>query len=140
MIDSSFAQVVHKTARELGMRPREVRTIILEFLNQAGSFLMRHESMHLYGLGRFNLRLARDGRVTVSFTKSRRMRLLARLFVKEKEMIDKYGVDEGTSSDILEKAAADGCPECGSKIERHGNVAKCPQCGTKPFESGKRKT
>lgn len=26
------------------------------------------------------------------------------------------------------------CPECGSKVESHGNVVRCPKCGTRPFE------
>lgn len=48
--------------------------------------------------------------------------------------MEKFGVDEGAEQDKMEKAAAQGCPDCGSKVERHGNVMICPKCGSKPFE------
>jgi predicted RNA-binding Zn-ribbon protein involved in translation (DUF1610 family) len=48
--------------------------------------------------------------------------------------MDKLGVDESVNQDVMEKAAAQGCPECGSKCERHGHLLICPKCGTKPFE------
>jgi ribosomal protein S27AE len=48
--------------------------------------------------------------------------------------MEKYGVDEGTDSEALEKSAAEGCPSCGSKPIRHGNVLICPKCGSEPFE------
>jgi len=46
--------------------------------------------------------------------------------------MSKYGVDEEGSDQ--EKVAAHGCPECGRKPERHGNVLACPVHGTEPFE------
>lgn len=50
--------------------------------------------------------------------------------------MEKYSVDEtGTEQ---EKKAQSGCPSCGSKVEKHGNVLVCPNCGTSPFE-GKKK-
>lgn len=52
---------------------------------------------------------------------------------EEKEM-SKYGVDEGVDQESLEKSAAEGCPRCGSPVERHGNILRCPKCGTEPFE------
>jgi len=51
---------------------------------------------------------------------------------------EKYAVDEDQGDqEQLEKKAAEGCPECGSKVERHGNVLMCPKCGTAPFETKK---
>lgn len=52
----------------------------------------------------------------------------------DSEGMEKYGVDEGKDSESLEKSAAEGCPKCGGKVERHGNVLRCPSCGTEPFE------
>ncbi len=48
--------------------------------------------------------------------------------------MEKLGVEEQKDTDKLEKAASEGCPRCGRKIERHGEVWMCPQCGTEPFE------
>lgn len=51
--------------------------------------------------------------------------------------MDKYAVQEAQDEKALEKAASHGCPECGSKIERHGNVYLCPKHGSSPFEKKK---
>lgn len=51
--------------------------------------------------------------------------------------MEKYAVDETTEQVDLEKRAAQGCPECGSKLERHGNVLICPKHGSAPFEKKK---
>lgn len=168
MRDSSFSQVVQRTAEELGLPIKDVNDVVLEFLNQAGSFLMEQRYLSLTGLGVLRVfigskqgeafinggkkegggfkrrrRIAFRGRVVVSFSKSSRLKKISRMYLEE-NMLEKYGVDEGTSTEQLEKAAAEGCPECGSKVERHGNVMKCPRCGTKPFEHSaekeKRKT
>lgn len=48
--------------------------------------------------------------------------------------MDKFGVDESTDQEKLEKAAAAGCPKCGKIPERHGNVLMCPEHGSEPFE------
>lgn len=50
--------------------------------------------------------------------------------------MDKYGVDE--TGEDQEKLAAKGCPLCGAKPERHGNVLACPTHGTEPFEHPKK--
>lgn len=51
------------------------------------------------------------------------------------EGMDKYGVDEGIEdSELLEKKAAAGCPECGATPARQGSVLLCPTHGTEPFE------
>jgi ribosomal protein S27AE len=52
----------------------------------------------------------------------------------EPEGMDKYAVDESVSADVMEKAAAEGCPKCGAAVSRHGRVLSCPRCGTEPFE------
>lgn len=55
----------------------------------------------------------------------------------EEEGMDKFGVDEGAQDqEKLEKQAAQGCPECGSKLIKHGSVLLCPNHGSSPFESG----
>lgn len=58
---------------------------------------------------------------------------------KELAMIEKYGVDESSNQDPkkMEKAASEGCPKCGQKVQRHGNVILCPSCGSEPFEKDK---
>lgn len=52
----------------------------------------------------------------------------------EAEEMAKYGVDESVNQERLEKKAAEGCPECGAKPSRHGNVLICPAHGSEPFE------
>lgn len=53
--------------------------------------------------------------------------------------MDKFGVDEQqTDAERFEKAAAEGCPQCGQKVEKHGKVIVCPKCGSEPFEPRKR--
>lgn len=54
-------------------------------------------------------------------------------------MTEKYGVDESSNQDPkkMEKAASEGCPKCGQKVQRHGNVILCPNCGSEPFEKDK---
>lgn len=52
--------------------------------------------------------------------------------------MEKYGVNESVDQTGLEKAAAQGCPECGAKCERHGNTLICPKHGSAPFENEKR--
>lgn len=49
-------------------------------------------------------------------------------------MLEKYAVDENVDQEKLEKQAAEGCPNCGSKPEKHGKVLVCPKCGTEGFE------
>lgn len=48
--------------------------------------------------------------------------------------MEKFGVDESANQEQLEKASAAGCPICGAKPERHGNVLMCPTHGSEPFE------
>lgn len=48
--------------------------------------------------------------------------------------MDKFGVDTTVDTRAMEKAAAEGCPECGAKVTKDGNVMRCPVHGTAPFE------
>lgn len=52
--------------------------------------------------------------------------------------MEKLGVDESTDQEQLEKLAAQGCPKCGAKPEKHGTVLVCPNCGSEPFEKEKK--
>lgn len=54
---------------------------------------------------------------------------------KTEEGMTKYAVNEGHNPDKLEKAAASGCPICGAKCTKHGNILSCPTHGTEPFET-----
>jgi nucleoid DNA-binding protein len=49
----------------------------------------------------------------------------------------KLGVDEGMDQTQLEKAASNGCPECGGRLTRHGRTVICENCGSRPFEGKK---
>lgn len=57
---------------------------------------------------------------------------------KEKEAMDKFGVQEDLPEDLEKKAAA-GCPVCGATPVRHGNVLMCPTHGSEPFEKPEEK-
>lgn len=52
----------------------------------------------------------------------------------DSEGMDKFGVNENVDQERLEKQAAEGCPLCGAKVQRHGTVLMCPTHGTEPFE------
>lgn len=54
--------------------------------------------------------------------------------MNEDEGMEKFGVDEGTDQERLEKKAADGCPKCGRTPKRHGKVLMCPEHGSEPWE------
>ncbi len=53
--------------------------------------------------------------------------------------MDKFGVDETVDQRAMEKAATQGCPECGAKVIRDGNIVRCPVHGTEPFEVKEKK-
>ena len=48
-------------------------------------------------------------------------------------MTEKYAVDENVDQEQLEKQAASGCPVCGKKSERHGNVLHVPNAWVRAF-------
>lgn len=47
--------------------------------------------------------------------------------------MDKFGVDQGMTPE-QQKLAAVGCPVCGAKPVRQGNLLFCPKHGSEPFE------
>ncbi|KKN98618.1 hypothetical protein LCGC14_0147300 [marine sediment metagenome] len=50
--------------------------------------------------------------------------------------MEKLGVDQG-QDDLTKQGTSDVlCPECGVKMEQHGQVMKCPVHGTEPLEKG----
>lgn len=51
--------------------------------------------------------------------------------------MEKYGVEQSTDQEQLEKKAAKGCPKCGAKPQLHGNTLHCPEHGSEPFEKEK---
>ena len=53
------------------------------------------------------------------------------------EGMSKFGVDESVDAKVMEKAAAEGCPECGAKVRKEGSILICPTHGTEPFEKAK---
>jgi hypothetical protein len=53
---------------------------------------------------------------------------------QQEEGMSKFGVDEGSNQEELEKVAGNGCPTCGRKPTRHGSVLICPVHGSEPFE------
>lgn len=55
----------------------------------------------------------------------------------DNESMEKFGVDEGVDQEALEKKAAQGCPICGAKVQRHGTVLMCPTHGTEPWEDNR---
>lgn len=52
--------------------------------------------------------------------------------------MEKFGVNEEVDQEAMEKAASEGCPNCGGKVQKHGNVMVCPRCGSEPFEKARR--
>lgn len=134
----------------------EVSHITSEFIRQLSQMLAERGQVTVECLGRFrvlprrinqghyelthkksgNEDIATHRHVLVYFSKARPLKeLLDRVF--KGEMMEKYGVDEttGHSSEQLEKMAAEGCPECGSKLTKHGSVMICPVHGSAPFEA-----
>jgi uncharacterized Zn finger protein (UPF0148 family) len=53
---------------------------------------------------------------------------------EQEEGMSKLGVNERVDQDKLEKAAAEGCPDCGRALVRHGATLICPVHGSEPFE------
>lgn len=113
-----------QVAALLGISRRQVSLITTTFLRLAVRHIIRHGQLYMDGLGGFT----RDG-VKIRFKRSPRVQIE----LKETHM-DKFAVDEGSDQETLEKAAAQGCPECGAKPERHGQTLVCPNHGTAPFE------
>jgi nucleoid DNA-binding protein/ribosomal protein S27AE len=153
------AEIDREVALQLGKTPKQVGIITKVFLHTVMIELLKMGDVQLDGLGTMRLKRwkggidrlrNKGGQVMnvetstvhrVSFRKSNVLNEAIRVkFGRAKpveDVMDKYGVDEtGTE---LEKKAAAGCPNCGGKVEKHGNVLACEKCGTEPFEGSKTK-
>jgi nucleoid DNA-binding protein len=149
----------------LGMKQADVSVVTNEFLRAAMRHLVELEGVRLDGFGEMYVSVRRGGTRPVvlrhgNFKKGEgrdaRVRVEKKYQVSFKRaapfkdaitarhghaattepIMEKYGVDE--SSEEQEKKAAAGCPNCGGKVEKHGNVLACAKCGTEPFEAQKK--
>lgn len=148
-------------AAELGISQQKVGLITSEFLRQFAIHLVDYGVLSVEGLGRFQVEQVEPRRtvvlttgtfkkgqragkrrvevrtyIRVHFSKGRHLKRLLDEQYKESTM-EKYGVDENVDQKKLEKQAAEGCPECGRPLTKHGSVLICPEHGSEPFENGK---
>jgi nucleoid DNA-binding protein/ribosomal protein S27AE len=141
----------------LGMRTDEVSRVTTAFLEQVRRAITETGFAYLRGFGRFQVAHETGGkRQTVELksvhsggtrtvdveVKHRVHFKRARPFANQihtqwalEQNMEKHGVDEQVDQEKMEKMAAEGCPNCGSKLERHGKVLLCPKCGSEPFEN-----
>jgi len=147
-----------EVAVELGVDQRKVSRVTAEFIRQLGLHLAEYGVLSIEGLGSFRIgpvdkpheatlvtgTFKKNGRrevrkieipsyLRVHFSKGPTLKKLLDEQYKESTM-EKYGVDENIDQENLEKKAAKGCPECGSKLTKHGSILVCPKHGTEPFE------
>lgn len=151
------AKLDRAVAQSLFVSRKEVRVITAEFITQLRRVLAEQGEATIDGLGRFKVEVIepkpgntrelvtgtfkpgeRMGTRTVEVSRYSRVHfsqagILKRMLNKESDM-EKYGVDESVNQEHLEKQAAKGCPECGSKLTKHGSVLLCPVHGSSPFE------
>lgn len=144
-----------RVAVALGMKLRDVNVVTEAFLGVVREELVEMNTVRLDALGSLKvheyegkvdhlqpvtgpLTVTSNKKHRVSFKKAHQFSLELRKKlggpVVEKVM-EKYGVDESQKDN--EKVASEGCPLCGAKPERHGNVLACPTHGTEPFEKSK---
>lgn len=157
------SQLDGRVAELLGKKRRDVSAVTEAFLQEVVKALVESGEVRLDGLGTLRVDCrsgvrqptvlvnaprsdgTRDVAVVdverkyyVNFRRSSRLRTaLRKLHGKHRERripMEKYGVDENVDGEKLEKQASEGCPGCGAKVQRHGNVLVCPNCGTAPFE------
>ena len=152
-----------QVAVDLGMKKATVALVTAAFLNSIVHALVEDGEVRLESFGRFLLQKA-ERTATTNLRKkgagderfNTTTNLLRVWFKKspvfkeyvwiihgkpnQEDLMDKHGVDEGAQDqEALEKKAAEGCPQCGAKLERHGKVLICPVHGSEPFEhEGKR--
>jgi len=139
-----------RVAATLGRTQPHVALITSIFLRKVVEELIAGNEVYLDEVGILRLEMTKEDitsrlNAKVHFTKRAYfVRRLRETHVRQSEEkgqvfpMDKFGVDESVDQSALEKAASQGCPECGSKVEQHGKVLACPKCGTEPFE-GKKK-
>lgn len=147
-----------RVAVDLGIDHTFVKQILESFIGHVCSGLVHDGKVRIQGLGVLSIqpfklnrkiRILKGPRagsmvnVTVHyrayFKKAHRLRRMLQeehVMPKTEPEMEKYGVDEGTDQENLEKKAADGCPECGAMPKRQGNILICPKHGTEPFEQG----
>ena len=121
----------------LGLPLQDVSVVTTAFLRLAARDLVMYGTVMLDGLGMLTLVVQdmvgspnKARKYEVRFKKSYH---LGKLIKEVKKIMEKYGVAEEVDKD-MEKHASEGCPECGAKVERHGQTLMCPNCGTAPFE------
>ncbi len=146
------SQLDRRVALLLGERIEDVSAITAAFLDAARDELAAMKDVLFDGLGRLRVLPARGltanqtflpphvpptKRYYVSFKKSEPLtrKILGKEPRTRSKTMEKFGVDEQQADN--EKVASEGCPECGAKVERHGNVLACPTHGTEPFEKKK---
>ena len=144
-----------RVAGLLGMRTTDVALVTSVFLRELVRELVRGSAVQLDSLFTLTPRHQEGGidqRLKLHvYVKKGRFFLdeLRRTYVRQstspmplsglaagEETMEKYGVDENKKN--FEKYAQEGCPDCGCKVEKHGDTLVCPKCGTAPFEDGKK--
>lgn len=149
------SELDRQVALLLGMKQRDISNVTAEFLLAIQRALVDLNEVHLDGLGHLRiytqvgavdklkpsntgktLRVKSKKKYRVSFKKAAPFTLALRRKLGGAEIetvqMEKFGVDEAHADN--EKVASNGCPECGAKVERHGNVLACAVHGTEPFE------
>jgi len=120
----------------------KIRTITNAFIESLVHAIAENGEVDVGGLGIFRIRtvMTEGGLSERKLMKKRYVRFSKGGALKrtiEEAQMEKYGVDETTlPPESFEKAAErrTTCPQCGTRIERHGRILKCPRCGTEPFE------
>ncbi len=142
-------------AAELGVAKKRVSRITDAFIDAIRSHLTDGTVVHLDGFGKLHVHKETYGvrpqlqnpkgeeittpvavpvKHKVHFAKAQPFKLQLQQRWKEDNAMEKYGVDETVNQEGLEKAAAQGCPKCAAKLEKHGSVLICPTHGSEPFE------
>lgn len=131
-------EIDHRIAALIGKNAYWVQLVTSLFLSLVSKELAVGEEVDLPFFGKLYV----GKRARVRLKKSPRLRrMIGRKRMAHSEQkgapvpMEKYGVDESKTQQDLEKRAASGCPDCGQKPIRHGNVLVCPKCGTSPFEA-----
>ena len=144
-------------AADLGVARRKVVRITDAFIEAIRKHLTDGEDVHLDGFGRLHVHKDTSGvrqpvsnlvnfngepsvavpvpvKHKVHFAKAQPFKIQLQERWKRDNAMEKYGVDETSNQQGLEKAAAEGCPLCAATLEKHGSVLICPTHGSAPFE------
>ncbi len=159
----SKAMLDRRVAGVLGKKVRDVSVVTQALLDEVIDALANEGEVRLDGLGtmRITARTQNQRCTFVSGNQHRKgprritvMNVAAKYYValrkgtrlraalsnrRRSKVMEKYGVDENNDDAELEKKAAQGCPKCGGKVEKHGNTLMCvSKCGTEPWEAQKK--